>query len=367
MDLLVSKICSAILLAVLRLLAGLLPLKVYRKLNKWGRRGDKVDEQNKRKKRIDLFLSLFLCFGAGLLLSTCFIHMIPEVRESFEEAASSGHWPILERFPFAEGVVCLGFFIVYLFEELGERLISQQSKKKSDEKQEHTSATEDVQTESSLESSNHQHQHQSAAEDVAHGHSHGPNLNDLEEKSLTAAIRGFLLVFALSFHSIFEGMAIGLQPKTKDVWFLFAAVTVHELAIMFCVGLEMLTSKVRVGIYVVYMVTLGCVTPLGVVIGILVTEYVTDPTPTHTLSIAVLQAIAAGTLLYVTFMEVLERERKKAGNGLLKYFAVLVGFLLLSAMAAWDGHDENPGNHGLNDQSAIHSVRPIPTTTPHHH
>ena len=79
MNLLVSKICAAILLAVLRLVAGLLPLKVYRKLNKWGRRGDKVDDQNKRKKRIDLCLSIFLCFGAGLLLSTCFIHMIPEV------------------------------------------------------------------------------------------------------------------------------------------------------------------------------------------------------------------------------------------------------------------------------------------------
>ena len=73
----------------------------------------------------------------------------------------------------------------------------------------------------------------------AHGHSHGPPpLGDLaKEKSVTAAIRGFLLVMALSFHSIFEGMAIGLQSSVNDVWFLFAAVAVHELAIMFCIGL----------------------------------------------------------------------------------------------------------------------------------
>lgn len=81
--LLVSKICAAILLAGLRLLAGLIPLKVYRKLDKWGRKGDlKAAEKqtvNKRRQRVDLFLSIFLCFGAGLLLSTCFIHMIPEV------------------------------------------------------------------------------------------------------------------------------------------------------------------------------------------------------------------------------------------------------------------------------------------------
>lgn len=89
--LLVSKICAAILLAVLRLFAGLIPLKVCRKLDKWagkpGGDGAAVDpdaiaayqQQKRRRKRIDLFLSVFLCFGAGLLLSTCFIHMIPEV------------------------------------------------------------------------------------------------------------------------------------------------------------------------------------------------------------------------------------------------------------------------------------------------
>jgi len=231
----------------------------------------------------------------------------------------------------------LGFFAVYLFEELGERLINQRNKRRPEEKHHHSNVTDDIQTDSSLESNSHHHHH-SSADDIGHGHSHGPNLNDPEEKSLAAAIRGFLLVFALSFHSIFEGMAIGLQPKTRDVWFLFAAVTVHELAIMFCVGLEMLASKVRVGIYVIYMVTLGFVTPLGVVIGILVTEYVSDPTPMHTLTIAILQGIAAGTLLYVTFMEVLERERKKIGNGLLKYLAVFIGFILLSAMAAWGNY-----------------------------
>ena len=89
--LLVSKICAAILLAILRLFAGLIPLKVYRKLEKWaGKQGDAApcgdpdsiaahEQQKRRRKRIDLFLSVFLCFGAGLLLSTCFIHMIPEV------------------------------------------------------------------------------------------------------------------------------------------------------------------------------------------------------------------------------------------------------------------------------------------------
>lgn len=76
--LLVSKICAAILLAVLRLLAGLLPLKVHQKLEKLARQDDDLVGKLRRD-RIDAFLSIFLCFGAGLLLSTCFVHMFPEV------------------------------------------------------------------------------------------------------------------------------------------------------------------------------------------------------------------------------------------------------------------------------------------------
>lgn len=92
--LLASKISAAILLAALRLLAGLLPLKVYRKLDKWGRQpqedGNKVTGAiSGRQTKIDLLLSVFLCFGAGLLFSTCFVHMIPEVGNTLSPPAVS--------------------------------------------------------------------------------------------------------------------------------------------------------------------------------------------------------------------------------------------------------------------------------------
>lgn len=273
----------------------------------------------------------------------------------------------------------MGFFAVYLFEELGEMLMGGHQKKKQkkkvakkaaenpamvtsnldDDHPKHTivtcsnegkdlpdelrprSSSENTDAGSPLEKNNVNRRVVETDDDSDHeghhGHSHGPPILDLEQRSVAAAIRGFLLVFALSFHSIFEGMAIGLQPTIKDVWFLFAAVTVHELAIMFCIGLEMLASSIRICIYVAYMVTLGLITPIGVAIGILVTEYFQDPTPFHTLIISILQGVAAGTLLYVTFLEVLERERRKPGNGLVKLLAVFLGFILLSALEALGG------------------------------
>ena len=232
-----------------------------------------------------------------------------------------GEWPILEQFPFAEIVICIGFFAVYLLEELGEKMIKHEPPV---ERNTHGMIPAKSQSLLGLDSNQHSH--------GDHAHSHGPALSAEEQKSVTAAIRGFLLVAALSFHSIFEGMAIGLQPTQNDVWFLFTAVIVHEIAIMFCIGMEMLASKLRVLLYVIYMVELGLITSVGVGVGILVTEYVHDPSATHLLVIAILQGIAAGTLLYVTFLEVLERERHKPGNGLVKLAAIATGFFLLTTM-----------------------------------
>lgn len=46
--------------------------------------------------------------------------------------------------------------------------------------------------------------------------------------------------------------------------------------------------------------------------------------------IGILQGIASGTLLYVTFLEILERERaKKKISGLVKLLAFFLGFVLL--------------------------------------
>ncbi len=38
----------------------------------------------------------------------------------------------------------------------------------------------------------------------------------------TTAIRDFVTVVALSFHAIFEGLAIGLETESGDVWQLCA-------------------------------------------------------------------------------------------------------------------------------------------------
>jgi len=67
----------------------------------------------------------------------------------------------------------------------------------------------------------------SSAENIAkekHQHSHGHSHSaDSQHEPLTAT-SGFLALVALSIHAVTEGLAIGLQSSTPNVFFLLAAV-----------------------------------------------------------------------------------------------------------------------------------------------
>ena len=42
------------------------------------------------------------------------------------------------------------------------------------------------------------------------------------------ALRDFFTVLALSVHAVFEGMAIGLEDHSADIWILFAGTSAHN-------------------------------------------------------------------------------------------------------------------------------------------
>ena len=188
------------------------------------------------------------------------------------------------------------------------------------------------------------------------------------ERQVLFSVRNFLIVLALSVHSIFEGMAIGkcykqtwensvvfrfsqwwlyaynllillsigLQLSVQDVWKLFLAVSLHDVPIHFCVGMEMFNGGIKKLHIIIYFLMLGIITPIGIIIGIVVTEHAGEGDGTQTLIIGILQGLAGGTLLYITFYEVLEREKlAKAGmTGILGCFLLTCGFAFMAGLEA---------------------------------
>ena len=80
----------------------------------------------------------------------------------------------------------------------------------------------------------------------------------------------------------------------------------------------------RPALIILYVFTFSVVSPIGSGIGVALSETVTSQTSLQILAVTVLQGLATGTLLYVVFFEVIEKERAKGTNGMLQ---VLFEFL----------------------------------------
>lgn len=284
----------------------------------------------KEDARQNKFVQLLLGLGGGVLMCTTFYHLLPEVAETFEK---------LDNLPdkdihYAELLMCIGFFAMYFVEEFIHGHLHRKEKtnlgvlrrslsiRRGDIEIENNNGIGEVKLGINREDN---HKHNSSN----HNHSHvavDKNAGD----STVKALRGLLVVLALSIHELFEGLAVGLESSTDSVWYMFGAVSAHKLVIAFCIGVELVTSRITTKLVVIYVFTFAVVSPMGIGIGILVSN--TNQTSTDLVSV-ILQGLASGTLLYVVFFEILQNEKK---SGMKQFFAVLVGFSVMFIIALLD-------------------------------
>ncbi|KAK6021338.1 metal cation transporter, ZIP family [Ostertagia ostertagi] len=145
-----------------------------------------------------------------------------------------------------------------------------------------------------------------------HAHSHG--------------VRSITFVLALSIHSVIEGVALGVGDNASETTALFLSLLVHKLIVAFSVGLQLARTHAHQLQWVVASVfTLALMSPLGAVIGMAV-QSAAENSFAKDVAITILQGLAVGTFLYVTFFEVLLHERDNEHPNLLKLLVMLVGF-----------------------------------------
>ncbi|XP_022250095.1 zinc transporter ZIP1-like [Limulus polyphemus] len=245
---------------------------------------------------------------------------MPEVRASFER-----YWLQLKddiggyRFPIPELIVCFGFISVYIIEEVLNAVLGS-GRQRTESISIHSSAL--------FNSGNTREGHDKSATYGSTTIKHTPS-NDLHDASPVSSkfsIRGMIIICALSFHSIFEGFAVGLQENEKETWTLFFAVAVHKFVIAFVVGLEVYSQSTYAIAVIIYMAIFAVMSPLGMFIA-MVTESSLEGSAD--LAVGTLNGLATGTLVYVTFFEVLQRQKYSNLSGLLQLFAMLVGFGLM--------------------------------------
>ncbi|ALC42177.1 ZIP1 [Drosophila busckii] len=311
--LLVAKIVAMVVLLVVTLICAALPYMLNRCL-KW-------TSQSPEETRSSPVVRGLIYFGGGVLFATTFLHMMPDIIEIVEHLQHCG---TLAKTPFAlpEMLFCSGFFIIYAMDELMFKVMVRHQKKLTRSESRASEAfhrghsirnsvlmTEQRPNKTQVEHSESQHA-------AGHGHSHMP----VEE---SGSLRGLGIILALSLHELFEGMAVGLQFTVGTVWFMFGAIAIHKLVLAFCVGMELLVARTRTSLAIIYLTTFSIVTPIGIGIGIGISSQ--DDGQAANLPSGILQGLAAGTLCYVVFFEILTVHHA----GWRAYVAAFLGFLLM--------------------------------------
>ncbi|XP_049877532.1 zinc transporter ZIP1-like [Pectinophora gossypiella] len=262
-----------------------------------------------------------LAFGGGVLFATTFMHLLPEVDENVQQLQDAGELPDLPIY-LAALIMCCGFFMMYLVEELVHVYINRRENKTANtsftrvlsirKNSTEGDASEGVPIPKDVEAK---------PSNQGHGHSHmGVSGSD---DSIVAALRGLLIVLALSIHELFEGLAVGLESSAANVWYMFGAVSAHKYIIGFCIGVELLAAGTKRWLSVLYVFTFSFVSALGIGIGILLVGGA--GAAEAGLYSVVLQGLACGTLVYVVFFEVWRQDR----TGLLQFVCSVLGFALM--------------------------------------
>ncbi|KAM6234140.1 LOW QUALITY PROTEIN: zinc transporter ZIP1 [Porphyrio hochstetteri] len=279
-----AKLGSLVLLLLLPLGCGLAPLCCFRQPPSSDARSP--------------VLSLVSCFAGGVFLATCLLDLLPDYLASISAALEGLR--ITLQFPLPEFILAMGFFLVLVLEQIA---LAQRELSAIPEETRALLPNGSIQTPSPPQ----------------------PN----PAAGVRGAIRSGLLVLALALHAVLEGLALGLQEAEGAVLRVCLALLLHKCAVAFSLALKLLRGRLRPRAVVACLVLFALMSPLGVGLG---TAVAAGAGPRQRLCRGVLEGLAAGTFLYITFLEILPQELGVPQHRVLKVILLLAGFALVTAI-----------------------------------
>ncbi|XP_068518770.1 zinc transporter ZIP1 [Anas acuta] len=247
-------------------------------------------------------LSLLSCFAGGVLLGTCLLDLLPSYLAGIAAALEELRVPL--QFPLPEFILAMGFFLVLVLEQaaLAQQDATDPNRGGEDEDE------ADVTTPSRA----------LLPPDTPRAPPGSPKP--------PSPLRSGLLVLALALHGALEGLALGLQEAGGAALRLGLALLLHKGLVGFSLGLQLLRGRLRRGAAAACLLLFALTAPLGVAVG------GGGAGPRQRLCRSVLEGLAAGTFLYVAFLEVLPRELGGPQERIPKVLALLGGFGLVTAV-----------------------------------
>ncbi|KAL8150948.1 hypothetical protein V2J09_020756 [Rumex salicifolius] len=279
----------------------------------------------------DVFF-MIKAFAAGVILATGFIHILPD---SFEKLSSpclkGGAW---EDFPFAGFVAMVAAIGTLMIESTATgyyRRVHFKGEKAV------------VGVDADVEHAGHVHMHTHAA----HGHSHGDAsvVGTAEVAGRLELIRQRVttqvLELGIMVHSVIIGVTLGTSGSLSTIKPLMAALCFHQFFEGMGLGGCIVQAKFKWRA-VLAMATVFCLTtPLGLAIGIGITNIYKESSPTPLIVQGVFDSAASGILIYMALVDLLAadfmnpRLQNNPSIQLGSNISLLLGAGCMSVLAKW--------------------------------
>ena len=402
------KLIGTLILFLLSMIFGSLPLKLQRNIN------TKTELYSGSTRK--LLISLSNCFAGGVFFSTVILDLFPDVRGKMNEALSLVE--IKTDFPLGDFIIGFGFIFMLILEQLVETCCNSSSfinhghshgdggkNRRSrgsnnvfenDPDETHHLLKDDLPDDSgpsvlqsagpinvknvkksvaigpsTILSGNSITYSDESEDELQQSHSsfdtyrsHNGTTHRVRKlkrtKSLasmqsvrTSNFRLYMMVFAISLHSLFEGLSVGLLVKTQVLIQILIALLIHKSIIAFSIGVQLVDADLNTKVVLICLAIFAAMAPLGVGIGLLLLNSLDSVVKTFMSGI--LQGIATGTFLYVTFFEVLPHELNIEDNKLIKIMFVMLGYFVITGICYFENsfHKASSNVHPVNGTSSV--------------
>ncbi|XP_062453802.1 zinc transporter ZIP1 [Rhea pennata] len=303
------KLGSLATLLLLTLASGLGPLCFFRRPPSAG-----ASAETRGK-----VLSLVSCFAGGVFLATCLLDLLPDYLAGINAALEGLRVSL--QFPLQEFILAMGFFLVLVMEQI---VLAYKDQAGSLEEETRALLGAAAAPDGSIQGPRWPDgpAHPPGPPGPARPHLH-------VDFNAHSAVRSFLLVFSLSLHSVFEGLAVGLQEAEAKVLEICLALLIHKCVVAFSLALKLLQGRLRPRAVAACLLLFALMLPLGIGLGVAVTA---GAGALQRLWRSVLEGLATGTFVYITFLEILPHELGSPQHRILKVILLIAGFALVTAI-----------------------------------
>ena len=285
------------------------------------------------------FLSISNAFSGGLFLGIGLFHVLPESHEMLEE---------LTEAPLAYFCAFLSYALILFVEKVSfnsHSLLHDHGHKDKDasnritlsklnesETERETEKVDEHNDEEKEENEENEKKEPMIKVEMPEKKENQENDNEHEHehehhKYKGSSITPYILLLALGFHGLFEGMALGIQSDIQSTLSLFLAIVAHKWAASLTLGISFVKAGVARNQLIIMVMIFAFIGPVGVAIGLILSETADEIVQ------GIFLAISVGTFLYIACSEVLVEEFENPNNKYLKFIMFMLGGIFIGGLS----------------------------------